>query len=78
MDLINWNLDKVLPIPPLILKALVEHNFNLTRYNFWMLIFMAVILPSRVVYLNFRAGSFIPIPVCTVSTGKWLNEADTQ
>ena len=30
------------------------------------------------VHLNFRAGSTLPVPVCTVPTGHWLNKADTQ
>ena len=31
-----------------------------------------------VVYMNFRAGSTFPVPVCTVSPGHCVNEADTQ
>ena len=33
---------------------------------------------GAVVHLNFKAGSTIPVPVCTVSPGQWVNEADTQ
>ena len=29
-------------------------------------------------HLNLRAGSIFPVPVCTVSPGLWVNEADTQ
>ena len=31
-----------------------------------------------VVHLNFRPGSIFPVPVCTVSPGHWVNNADTQ
>ena len=36
--------------------------------------------PARpaVVHLNFRAGSTFPVPVCTVSSGHWVNKVDTQ
>ena len=27
------------------------------------------------VYLNFRAGSTFLVPVCTVSTSQWVNQA---
>ena len=33
---------------------------------------------AAVVHLNFRAGSTFPVPVRTVSTGHWVNIADTQ
>ena len=33
---------------------------------------------AAVVHLNFRAGSTFPVPVCTVSPGQCVNEADTQ
>ena len=33
---------------------------------------------AAIVYLNFRAGSTFPVPVCTVSPGHWVNKADTQ
>ena len=33
---------------------------------------------TAVVYLNFRAGSTFPVPVCTVSPGQWVNKADTK
>jgi len=33
---------------------------------------------AAVVHLNFPAGSTFPVPVCTVSTGHWVNKADTQ
>ena len=29
------------------------------------------------VHLNFPAGSTFPVPVCTVSTGHWVNKADS-
>ena len=33
---------------------------------------------AAVVHLKFRAGSTFPVPVCTVSPGHWVNNADTQ
>ena len=33
---------------------------------------------AAVVDLNFRVGSTLPVPVCTVSPGHWVNKADTQ
>ena len=32
---------------------------------------------EAVVHLNFRVGSTFPVPVCTVSPGNWVYEADT-
>ena len=31
--------------------------------------------PAAVVYLNFRAVSTFPVPVCTVSPGLWVDKA---
>ena len=33
---------------------------------------------AAVVHLNFRAGSTVLVPVCTVSPGHWVYKADTQ
>ena len=33
---------------------------------------------EAVVHLNFRAMSTFPVPVCTVSSARWVNKAATQ
>ena len=44
----------------------------------WMEVYLKLLLTGAVVNLNFRAGSTFPVPVCTVSPGQWVNEADSQ
>ena len=33
---------------------------------------------AAVVHFNFRAGSTLPVPVCTVPQGHWVSKADNQ
>ena len=43
----------------------------------FLICFCLLLSLAAVVHLNLRAGSTVPVPVCTVSPGLWVNKADT-
>ena len=69
--------------------AVSDITFNVYKITETMLLYykqriinkrlnFAIFTCSRIVHLNFRAGSTFPIPLCTVSPGHCVNKADTQ
>ena len=51
---------------------------SLPKTSYFLILIFARITGSRIVHLNFRAGTTFPVPVCTVPHGLWVNKADNQ